>query len=589
MKKFAFILGVIFTTFHINAQKNEKKEVAKDTVKTEVINVTTSYTPTVADAFKIKKSPIIRLSEKSQKKKLKYTISFAPVASTFVPKSGVVKGIDLGVKERLFNNYIAAGYGNYSTPFAEIFLHRNTRFDTEYGLYAKYISSENGVRDALLSSSYRNLNLGAYYMKEERYFDWKIGFDVECNAYNWYGLPARPFNQAIINAIDPAQKFNYFELNGQLAFKDAYIENANTTLYLFTDHLKSREIYFSLASALELPLTGIGRNFNPLNINTSLQYLDGEFARNYNGSAKETYRFFNFKINPVYRFEVEKLNIKLGTKLYAAFDLENSLTDFFAYPDVEISYPVVSGLVHLYLGAGGDLEMNNYKNFTDTNPFVSPTLFITQTNQQYNIFGGINGKFSSNVTYGIRGSYTSEEDKALFVRNNSKTDGTTIVSNVTLLGYEYGNSFNVFYDDIKTLSIYAELEVPVSSKLTIGMNGQVNSYSLTNQQQAWNLPDIETALYGKYKKDKWYAGADLFFVGTRKDVVYSSIFPSTITGIQNLDSYLDLNLNGGYHFNDMLSAYIKFNNVLNTNYQRYANFNVQGFQVLAGIAYKFGF
>ena len=31
------------------------------------------------------------------------------------------------------------------------------------------------------------------------------------------------------------------------------------------------------------------------------------------------------------------------------------------------------------------------------------------------------------------------------------------------------------------------------------------------------------------------------------------------------------------------------NNALNTDYQRFANFNTQGFQILGGITYKFDF
>ncbi|MFY0603698.1 MAG: TonB-dependent receptor [Flavobacteriaceae bacterium] len=591
MKKFVCILGVLFGMYQVSAQKKEKKETAKDTLDPGgVITVVTSYTPTIADAFKIKKNPKIVLSKKSEKKKLKYTIFSAPVASTFIPKSGVVKGIDLGVKERLYNNYAAVGFGNYSTPFVEVFLHQNTKFESDFGIYAKYISSENGIDNTVLNNGYRNLNLGAYYMQEERYFNWKVGFDIENNQYNWYGLPSLPFNVGVTNAIEEEQKYTYYALNGEMIFEDAYIESANAKIYSFSDDYKSKELFFSLSSSLKFPLTGLSRKLNDLNVNTSFAYLNGKFAQNYFGNAKEEYSFFNFKVNPVYRFGNDKLKIKAGTKLYVALDTQNSLTDFFIYPDVEISYPIVKGIAYLGLGANGDLEMNTYKNYSDINPFVSPTLFMTQTNTQYNLFARINGKFSSNVTYEIKGSYQSQEDKPLFVRNNSKSDGTVSVANsIPLLGYEYGNSFNVFYDDVKTFSIYTELEVEVSKRMVIGANAQINSYTTASQQEAWNLPKLEGAIYGKYKKDKWYAGADLFFVGERKDVMYTSIYPSTFGGIQNLKSYIDLNLNGGYHFSDMLSAFIKFNNVLNTDYQRYANFNVLGFQVLAGVTYKFDF
>jgi outer membrane receptor protein involved in Fe transport len=79
----------------------------------------------------------------------------------------------------------------------------------------------------------------------------------------------------------------------------------------------------------------------------------------------------------------------------------------------------------------------------------------------------------------------------------------------------------------------------------------------------------------------------VFYIGERKDVLYASTFPSGTSGIQELSSFIDVNLNGGYHFNDKFSAFLRLNNILNTDYQRFANFNVQGFQFLGGITYKF--
>ena len=268
--------------------------------------------------------------------------------------------------------------------------------------------------------------------------------------------------------------------------------------------------------------------------------------------------------------------------------MENSLTDILAYPDVQITYPIISDLITIYMGAGGDLHTNSFQSITKENPFVSPTLFLTQTNEQYNLFGGINGKFSSNVSFKVKASYKSNEDQVLFVRNNSKSDGVFNTS-TSLLGFQYGNSFNVFYDDISSLSIFTEIEVAINNRFTIGGNLQSNSYTTTFQQEAWNLPKLEGGLYGNYKDDQWYGTANIFFVGERKDLFYSGIFPSTTAGIQSLEAFVDVNLNGGYHFNDSFSAFMKLNNILGSNYERYANFNVQGFQALAGITYKFDF
>ena len=566
---------------------SQKKPKKKDSI-VEVINVITSYTPTISDAFKIKKTPKIILSNTTSKKKLSYSIFSAPVASTFVPKSGVVKGIDVGKKERLFDNYLALGFGNYTTPFIEFFLHQNRKFETDYGIYLKYTSSENGVKNTFLNNEFSTLNLGGFYLKEERGFTWKIGGNMYQKQYNWYGLPNISFDNNTINSIAAKQTYGFYEVESEVVFEDSYFDNIKGALSLFDDKFGSKEVGFLLKPSLKIPLGFISKNLSELELQTNINYLQGEFEQNYLNNSNIKYSFFNLGIHPVYRVNWNKLSIKLGSKIYLTSDIENSLTDILAYPDIEITYPVITNLINFYAGAGGDLYMNSFQKFSEQNPFVSPTLFLTQTNEQYNLFGGINGTISSNISFNVKTSYKSNEDHALFVRNNSKSNGVFNAS-TSLLGYEYGNSFNVFYDDISTLSIFGEIEIDASKRFSIGATIQINSYSTTFQQEAWNLPKIEGAIYGKYKNNNWYANANIFFVGSRMDVQYNGTFPSTIASIESLDAFTDMNLNGGYHFSDFFSAFVKLNNILGTDYDRYANYNVLGFQALAGITYKFDF
>lgn len=432
--------------------------------------------------------------------------------------------------------------------------------------------------------------MGAYYLKKERDFTWKVGGNVERQKYNWYGLPSINFDAQSIAAIQEEQNYGFYELEGEVLFKDSYFNDIKSSLSFFDDAFGSQEIHFSLKPNFKLPLDKLNRKWRKnIALNTKIEYLQGEFEQNYANANNIKYSFLNVGLNPVYRFQSKDLSVKLGAKMYLAMEFENDLTDFLIYPDVQVTFPIVSDLATVYLGANGDVHTNSFRSFSQENPFVSPTLNMTQTNEQYNLFGGINGKFSSVVSYDIKASYKSEEDRPLFIRNNSKSDGVFNASAPALLGYEHGNSFNVFYDDISTFSLFAEMEIDLAKHFTIGGNLQVNSYTTTNQQEAWNLPNLEGAIFGKYKIDRWYATANVFFVGERKDLLYTGTFPSTISGTQTLGTYVDVNLNGGYHFNDFFSGFIKVNNILGTDYQRYANFNVQGFQILGGITYKFDF
>ena len=202
-------------------KKNLQKKalaVKMDTVKTEVVEVITKYNPQIADASKIKKNPTITLLDQSKKKKLSYTIFSAPVASTFVPKSGVVKSIEVGVKERIYNNYVALGFGNYKSPYIEGYVNSSTRFDSEFGLYAKYTASLDNIENTILNSNFSNFLTTIFYKKEERYFNWKVSLEAERKVYNWYGLPNINFTQNTLNLINENQAYNLLNTKGEIDF-----------------------------------------------------------------------------------------------------------------------------------------------------------------------------------------------------------------------------------------------------------------------------------------------------------------------------------------------------------------------------------
>jgi outer membrane receptor protein involved in Fe transport len=161
--------------------------------------------------------------------------------------------------------------------------------------------------------------------------------------------------------------------------------------------------------------------------------------------------------------------------------------------------------------------------------------------------------------------------------------------------YQFGNSFGVVYDDMKTVRFFGELNADFSKKVSFGINGTFSSYSTHHQEEAWNLPAIKLGsnLNVSITK-KWYASANVFFVGERKDIVYIqsplTIFPPIYyPETTNLKSYFDANLHVGYKHSERLTGFLKLNNIGNQAYQRWLNYPVQGFQVILGANYKFDF
>lgn len=592
MKKLAYIVAFFVGNFAGFTQEKPKKETKKDTIKTEVVKVVTSYAPKISDAFKIKQNPKLNLNKDTNRKALDYSIFSAPVASTFIPKSGKIKGIDIGKKERLYANYLALGFGNNTTPFGELLLNKHKRFKSNYGLHLKYTSSKGNINTTPLNSNFSNFYLSLFTKNKERYFDWNLTLNSYRKQQNWYGLPASVnLTNSIRNTINVQQTYNTFELLGNIIFdKNNYLQKAKTKIYFFTDAYGSNEIYGTLNPEFIISLKNISYYLTDLFIDTKIEGVVGNYRRTYNNKKGFTHTFFNGGIMPYYKTDFYNIDIKLGTKMYLAGDFQQGIYQFFIYPDVQLSYPIIKNYANIYLGAGGDLHMNSFQNLSNKNPYVSPDLFITQTNEKYNYFGGFNGKITHGINFNVRGTYKEEEDKPLFIRNNSKSNGTvTIFDEFLLSGYEYGNSFNVVYEDVKTLEIFTEINADISKQLNIGFSATFNSFTQKKQLEMWNTPTISGQIAVNYKQHKWYASMNTFYVGERKDIIYNHSYPSAIQGTQNLDAYFDINLNGGYHFNDKFSAFIKLNNLTNTNYERFANFNVQGFQALGGFTWKFDF
>ena len=231
IKRYLFLV-LVFPFLSLNAQQKRK-----DSLNPEVVNVISSYTPTISDATKIKKKPSVKILDRSKKKKMTYAIFSIPVASTFVPKKGKIKEIEIEDLSDFYNNYITLGFGNFLSPLAEIFINKNIQNEGNFGLYVKYFSSENSIDDTVLNSYFSNFESSVYFKKQAQNLDWKAVFNSERNVYNWYGLPNFFSNTIDIANIDEELRYNFAELNGNITFVDAYVDNSNLSTFFFTDPL----------------------------------------------------------------------------------------------------------------------------------------------------------------------------------------------------------------------------------------------------------------------------------------------------------------------------------------------------------------
>ena len=578
------IFALIFLTlgFQVVFAQEEEKDLG-----TETVTVTKAYTPTVSDAFKIKSVPNMNDSIVLQKKPITYSIFSVPVASTFTPSKGTASKVERLPPPVLYNSYASLGAGLYGNVLGEFYTSRTINRDENFDIGFNHLSSRGGIDGVELNDTFYDTKLDASYAKRDRDLDWGAAIGLQHQLYNWYGIEPGVFSETVINSIDERQNYFMGEASGHINVEDAYFKRADLTYRRFFDAVSSGENRAIFNTGFEFPV-----NDEVFNAKVKVDYVGGTFENadvssttNDNGIS---YGNLQVGVNPSLKMLRDDLSLNLGVNLVYGMDLENSESNFYIYPAVTASYRLLDESVIAYGGVTGELKQNSYYDFVEGNPFVSPTLTVAPTDSQYNAYVGFKGQLLPNLSYNVKGSYSAENNKPLYVLN----PGNDFRSDDK--GYYYGNSFDLFYDDIKTLGIFGELNVDVNRNFTLGVNAEVYDYNTETGNPAWNLPNLKASLFMDYQiGEKWYAGANLFYVGERDDFssnVIQNALPSDFPATQiTLDGFFDANAHIGYRYTDQWSFFIKGANLSNNDYQRWANFQVQGIQVLGGATYKFDF
>jgi hypothetical protein len=555
---------------------------------TETVTVVKPYSPTVSDAFKIKSAPVLNDSIVLAKKEIKYSIFSVPVASTFTPAKGKAATVEKARPEKLYNSYVSLGLGNYNNALVDFYTSRDIdRGNQRVDIGLNHFSSRGDLDFTPLDTDFYNTKLEAAYSNRDRDYDWGISAAGRHQIYNWYGLPEGVFDEATIAGIDEKQQYFNVELGAHLNQEDSFLSKGEVFVKRFWDKVESAENRVRLATTFEFPLSE-----EALTLTVKGDYVGGEFinadVNNTTNTPSIPYGQFQVGVSPSILIVRDELSLHLGANLVYGLNSETSESNFYIYPQVTASYRLLEDMVIVYGGVTGQLTQNSYADLVDDNPYVSPTLTIQPTDQQYDASVGFKGQLFPNLSYNIRGSYTAENRKPLFKlnpQNDFRNDEK---------GYYYGNSFEVFYDDVKTLGIFGELNVDVNRNFTLGINASVYEYDTETDNPAWNLPNLRGSLFMDYQiNEQWFMGANIFFVGEREDlsaVVIPNAQPADYpVSILTLDSYFDANAHIGYRFSDQLSIFAKASNLANNDYQQWANFRVQSLQILAGATYKFDF
>lgn len=577
-KTFQYILTPLMFLFSVSLMYSQER----DTIQTDVINVVKPYTPTISDAFKVKTAPVSD-EVTTVKKTVDYNILSIPVASTFIPTKGKAAVVEREKPELFYENYFTLGYGSYGNLISDLYLTKEFDRISAFGARITYDKSNGGIEDKVLDNSFANTNIELQFIKRQRNQIWNIKAGFEGQKYNWYGLES-PYETAANKTKAVDHKYSDIYAIGDVVINNMYLKSASLTLRHFSDKFDSGEGQLKFTGKVNLPII----IDEEIKTNVRLEYLSGSAGENYVTSIEPIeYGNLLLGVSPTYQLGKDNLNINIGASAYFMVGFYGTESNLYLYPNITGTFNVVEDVLVAYGGLTGDVIQNTYRDFVNSNPFLSPTINVKPTDNSINAYAGMLGKITNKIGYNVKAGYTSENDKALFLKNSFPSSGNTMSSNSSV--YKYGNSFTVVYDNIKTIQALFEINMEMNENFKMGLRTEYMNYSTSLEEEAWNLPNIKASIFGNYMSDNnWFAGAKIFYVGERMDqnVLTDGNITTTNTTI-SLDGYLDLNLDAGYNLSNRFTMFLKLNNIVGGNYERWSNYNVQGFQILAGATYKF--
>ncbi len=597
INKTFFAVALCFSSV---AALGQNAQTGDDTLSTEEVIIIKEFEPSIAAARKLNTGPQ-SVALKTEPLSFKYTRQEVSYTSDFAPdsiKAARLKGEPLS---RLYRAYVKAGMGNFLTTYGDVYVNSLRSRNTRWGVEMHHRASNNGIAD-LPENTFSTNSASVYgtkFLKAHKLHG-NVGYTRQ--RVHYYGLAdtyADSIDGTEIDASQIEQTYNivtgqallesYFSDSSSINYTadvsynflstPEYTSPVGTTESVQENHLLAKtrfERYFGN----ELALLNLDFDYNNQNVN-----LNGA------DTAVNNANFF-VRINPQIEFKGVKWRLSMGL---SAFIENEDATDFRFYPNAYFKYNVYNDYIIPYLGINGGLTRVNYNSLRQANPFLASDLTLENQNTRYNIYGGIRGAFSSQISFNIQASLRQEANVALFQKADT-TVGAIVPANFYARSQ---GAFTTVYDTLNITHLKGELTFFAENKFNLLVSGEYFSFDPVRQAKAWHIPELVATVTGRYDlRDKIVAMLDVMYVGERFARTYNASegeqvaselingAPSPIYAVK-LDGYLDANIGLEYRYNKKLSGFVQVNNILNTGYQRWHDYQVQGINVMFGVTYGF--
>lgn len=527
---------------------------------TQNYTITSTYQPTIKDAVKLSDLPEIKDSV-NKISNINYGIQSTPLVSKYE-----VIPIDAAKMQneplaKLYRSLLKLGLGTYTTPYGEFWISSLRTRDMAYGLHLKHLSS---------SSQLKSVGYSGYSDNEGELFAKKFykkhtltgEFNYKRNVSHFYGYDT---SESKLTKDYTKQRYQLFEPVVKL--QSHYTDSSKINHFVKLGYYNLSDIYNVSENNIKLNTV--------FNTYVQKERLFVKFDADYYNHKlpNDTLNDVIVKLNPY--FEAQKNKWKADIGLAVALDVMSKVGSgkFYFYPQLNAQYDVYQSIIIPYVGLNGGLQKNSLRSLSSENPFIKSELNYKNTNTKFNVFGGLKGNLSSNLSYDAKASYSKIDSMNFFVIDYS--DLTTL-----------DNKYKVIYDNTSYFNVSGQLKYQYKEKIHFLAKGNYHLYKTENLTRPYHKPSYDLTFSTLYNlKSKIILKADIYVIGDQwalTQVDNSGVItmePKLLKGLG------DINLGAEYRYSKMLSFFVNFNNIANMRYYRWEKYPSQRFNLMAGLTF----
>ncbi len=523
----------------------------KDTLKKRTtIDINSAYKPVLRNAVKINFSAS-HLNADTTHPNLTYNI---PAQNLFYAYQPIpLKPLALEMDTNLYlglRNYVKVGYGNFSTPFVSAGFSFGDGKKFLANVYANYIASKGKI----LYQDYSKLHLkaaGSYFMPKNEVY---AGVDVKMNENFLYGYDTSVYTYT---KKDVRQQFQDISISGGIrntvAGEYGINYNPNIQVSLFTNVNKLTETSVVVTAPVEKQF-GEAFAFKVVGKADITSYTTKSSFPNVKLNNNV------FQVAPSFILSTPRFSINAG--ILPTWDNGN----FIWLPNVYAEAQIKENVVAFQAGWVGRYTKNTYRNLVEINPYLKPMAAQLNT-KEIEYYGGIKATLGKHFNVNAKAGLVTYTNLPFFINDTATDNKSFVISN------EAG---------VKNLRVHGDISYINQDKFTVTAGLTFNGYAgMKSNAKAWGTIPMEFT-----SSLRWWAikqvliKADFYAFGGGHYLAKGNVSKVFSPGS-------DFSAGIEFKINKTFSAWMDVNNIFNTKYQRWHNYEVYGLNLMGGVRVNF--